>query len=89
MFVYPQQNVIDYLLQIEAPPPTIARAEHRFHYTNISTAGCCTITYSRFERSPSEKLDREGGYSLHQALWIKLRGQDSRLHRYFNIAESS
>ena len=43
MLIYPQQNVIDYLLQIGAPPlPRIrAKGEHRFHHTTAhTTAGC-------------------------------------------------
>ena len=86
MLVYPQQNAIDYLLQIGAPPPAIARGEHRFHHTNISTEGCYNLL--QIGAPSHERLDGGGRYSLHQALWTILFGQDSGLHRYFNMSNS-
>ena len=82
MLIYPQQNVIDYLLQIGAPPRITAR----------ESIVSITLTYPQQDviynllqiGAPPER--RGGGYGLHQTLWIILRGQDSGLHTYFNTS---
>ena len=86
MLIYPQQNVIDYLLQIGAPPPASGRGESIVSIT--LTYPQQDVIYNLLQiGAPPERRGGGGmGYIRRRTVWILLRGQDSGLHTYFNTS---